>query len=64
METHEVLGIDEKVLSRPPKRNILRSVLQSCKKSAVKHFIEKPMLFNFMDLSTIFPARQYYNHIN
>ena len=38
-----MLGIHGKVLSRPPKTQILTLVLQYCEKSAVKHSIEKPM---------------------
>ena len=46
---------DGKVLSRPPKT--LTFVLQSLKKSAVKHFVENPMFLNFVDLSTLFRPR-------
>ena len=49
-----MFGIDRKVLSWPCKKQILTFVLQNCKKSAVKYFIEKLMLLNFGDLSTIF----------
>ena len=49
-----MVGIDGKVLSRLPKSQILTDVLQNYQKSAVKHFIEKPKLHNFVDLSTIF----------
>ena len=53
--TPEMFGIDGKVLNRQPKR------LQNCEKSAVKHFIEKPMLLSFVDLSTTSrPGLQYY----
>ena len=41
-EFPETLGIDEKVLSRPPKNQIWTVVLQNCKKWAVKHSVEKP----------------------
>ena len=40
---------DGKVLSRLPKMQTLTFVLQSFKKSAVKHLIEKPMLLNFVE---------------
>ena len=36
---------------------ILMIGLQKCEKSSVKHSIEKPMLLNFFDLSTIFCSR-------
>ena len=36
-----MLGIDEKVLSRPPKSQILAVALWNCEKLAVKHSIEK-----------------------
>ena len=45
-----MLGIDGKVLRRVPKTKIFAVVRQNCKKSAVKHFTEKPIL-NFVDLS-------------
>ena len=48
-----MLGIDGKVLMRPPKRQIFLAVLQNCKKTAVKHYLEKRFLRNFMDLSKI-----------
>ena len=35
-------------------RQILTVVLQNCEKSDVKHSTEKPMLLNFVILSTIF----------
>ena len=53
-EMPETLGNDGKVISRPPKRQILTVLLQNCKTSAVKRFIEEPMLPDFVDLSTIF----------
>ena len=56
-EIPETLGIDRKVFSRPHKRQISTVVSQNCEKSAVNHFIEKPMLVNFVDLSTIFRPR-------
>ena len=43
-----MLGIDEKIVSPPPKKQILMVVLQNYKKSAVKYFIEKHMLLNFV----------------
>ena len=39
--------------SRPPNRNILTLVPENREKAAVKHFIEKPILLNFGNLSTI-----------
>ena len=41
-------GIDGKVLTWSPKRQILIDVLQNCEKSTVNHSIEKPMLLNFV----------------
>ena len=38
-----MLGYDEEVLNRPPKKQISTFVLQNCEKSTVKHFIEKPV---------------------
>ena len=52
-EIPERLGIDEKVLSRRQKSQFLTVVLQNLEKSAVKHYIEKAMLFNFVDLSIL-----------
>ena len=49
-----MVGTDDKVLSQVPQKHILTVVLQNCQKSTVKHSIEKPMLLNFLDLSTIF----------
>ena len=49
-----MLGVDGKVCSYPLKKQILIVVLQNCKKSAVKHTVEKPMWFIFIDLSTVF----------
>ena len=50
----ETLGNDGKVINRPPERQILTVLLQNCKKSTVKRFIEESMLPDFVDLSTIF----------
>ena len=53
-EFHEMLRTDEKVLSRPSKKQILTVLPKGCKKSAVKkNSVEKPLL----DLSTIFPQK-------
>ena len=49
-EMSEMLGNVEEVLSRYPKRKILTIVLQNCKKSSVKRFIQKPMSLDFVDL--------------
>ena len=53
-KTTELLRTSGKVLSPPPKKQIFTVVLQNCQKSAVKNFIEKIMLINFVDLTTIF----------
>ena len=52
-----MLRIISKILSQPPERHILTVVLQNYEKSAVKHFIEKPLLLGFLDFSTIFCPR-------
>ena len=49
-----MLGIDGKILNRPPKKQVLTAVLKNWERSAVKHFIEKPILLNLLDLSAIF----------
>ena len=49
-----MLGIDRKVLSRPCKKQVLTFARQNCKKSVVKYFIEKTMLLDFRDVSTMF----------
>lgn len=54
MGVPQILAIDGKVLSRPTKRQILTVVVQNCRKAAAKHSIAKPMLLNFVHLSTIF----------
>ena len=54
-----MLAFDGEVYDQPPKKQISTVVLQNCDKSAVKHFIEKPMLLNFLDLRTIFRPRLY-----
>ena len=60
-----MLGINEKVFSCPPKTQILTFVLQNCKKSAVKHFMEKSLLLNFVDLFTLFrPRLQIHGYFN
>ena len=47
-----MLGIDWKVLRRPPKNQILAVVPQNCKKLALKYSMLKPRLPYFVDLST------------
>ena len=37
----------------PDKRQISIFVQENCEKSALRHSIEKPILLNFMNLSTI-----------
>ena len=53
----EMLRIGGKVFSRQPKNQILTFVLRKPKTLAVKHSIEKTMLLNLLDLSTIFSPR-------
>ena len=64
-EISEMLGIDGKVLGQPPKKQTLTVVLQNLGKSAAKHSNEKPMLLNFLNLSTIFspmlPEERYFH---
>ena len=43
------------------KRYILRAVLENCEKSAVKHFIGKPILLNFVNFSTVFLPRLWFS---
>ena len=43
-----MLRNDGKTLSQPHISQISTVVLQNCEKSAVKHFIKKSMLFNFV----------------
>lgn len=45
----EIFRIDQEVLNRSPNRKILTGV-QNYEESAVKQFIEKPMLIDFVDL--------------
>ena len=56
----EMLAIDGKVLSQPPTN--FDSCATNCQKSAVKHAIAKPILLNFVDLSTIFFPRLQSEH--
>ena len=50
----EVIGTDRKVHSQQPKKQVLTVGLQNCEKSAVKDFLGKPMLLNFVEMSIIF----------
>ena len=56
-EIAEILGFGGEVLSRTPKTQILTMLLQDYEKSALKHFIQKPLLLNFVVLSTIICPR-------
>ena len=47
----EMLGFDGKYPVAHPKAKVWRFLLKYCKKSAVKHSIEKPILLNFMSFS-------------
>ena len=53
MRIPQIYVSDGKVLSLTPHNHNLTVVLTNCKKSEVKHSIEKPMLLNFFNLSTI-----------
>ena len=46
----ETLGFDGEY---PDKRQISIFIQENCEKSAVRHSIEKPILLNFVNLSTI-----------
>ena len=50
----EMLEMDGQMLSRPRKRKTLTAMRHNCKKSTVKHSVERPMLFYFVGLSTTF----------
>ena len=52
-----MLATDGPVVGRRPKKQTLAAVLQNCEKSVVKYFIQKLMLLNFVNLSTIFHPR-------
>ena len=57
-----MLGVDVKILSQrnlgsSSKRQIWKVLLQNCKKSTVKHSIEKYMLLIFVNISKILYAR-------
>ena len=43
--------------SCPPEKQVLTVVLGNCKKSAVNYSIEKPILHNFVSLTTIYCPR-------
>ena len=61
MKSYEISRKSLKCLALMPstqpanqKANFDSCARQNCKKSTVKHSIEKPILLNFMNLSTIF----------
>ena len=54
-----MLGTNGKVLTWPPKTKILTFAQQNFEESATKRFIDKPMLLNFMNLSTLFRPSLY-----
>ena len=49
-----MLGFNGKCPAVYPKRQILNFLLEKHKKSPVKHFLEKPILVNFVNLSSVF----------
>ena len=53
-ETLETLVFDGEY---PDKRQISIFVQENCEKSALRHSIEKPILLNFVNLSTILCPR-------
>ena len=54
-----MLGFDGEYPAVHPKAKFWRFSVKNCKKSAVKHSIEKPILFNFVNLSPTFCPRLY-----
>ena len=52
-----MLGFDCEYSDVHPKAKFWRFSVKNCKKSAVKHFIEKPVFLNFMNLSPAFCSR-------
>ena len=50
----EILGIDGEYPTVQLKSKFGRFVVKNCKKSAVKHSIERPILLNFVSLSPTF----------
>ena len=53
----ETLGFDGKYPAVQPKDKFWHFLVKYCKKSAVKHFIEKPIFLNFVNLSQTFCPR-------
>ena len=55
-----MLGINGEYTGVHPKAKFKRFLVESRKKSAVKEFIEKPILHNFVNLSATFCLRFYF----
>ena len=55
----EMLGFDGEFPAVNPKAKFRRFLVKSCKKSAVKHSVEKHILLNFVNLSPTFCPRLY-----
>ena len=53
----EMLAIDCKYPAVQSKAKFWRILVKNCKKSAVKHSIEKPIFLNFVNLSPTFCPR-------
>ena len=53
----EMLGFDGEYPAVQPKAKFWHFLVKNCKKSAVKHSIEKPILLNFVNLSPTFCPR-------
>ena len=53
----EMLEFDGEYSARHPKAKFRCFLVKNCKKSAVKHSVEKPILVNFVNLSTAFCPR-------
>ena len=56
----EMLGIDDQFPAIQTKAKFCCFLVKNCKKSAVKHSIEKPILLKFVNLSPSFCPRLYY----
>ena len=55
----EIRGFDGEYPAVNPKAKFWRFLVKNCKKSAVKHSVEKPILLNFVNLSSTFCPRLY-----
>ena len=58
-----MLGIDSEYLAGYQRDKFWQPLLENCEKLPVIHSIEKPILLNLINLSTIFCPRLYYSII-